>query len=89
MILVKFKDGRRIKGYVTYDEGNTMPYCTNLGKPSDRMVMSRRFETFNEAIEKGFEHTGVHTFTITKGCSIAYVGGKGYVHFTNSKEVLL
>ncbi len=87
MILVKFKDGRRIKGYVTYTEGAEYPYFSAVGKPSDRMVFGGSYKTFNDAVEKGFKATETHTFTITKGCAVAYIGGKGYVHFPNSKEV--
>ena len=36
MILVKFKDGRKVKGYVEYTEGSDYPFFSGVGKPRSR-----------------------------------------------------
>ena len=75
MILVKFKDGRKVKGYVEYTEGSDYPFFSGVGKPSDRVVLGGSYKTFNEAVERGFKATETHTMWISPDCSVMYHNG--------------
>ena len=78
MILVKFKDGRKVKGYVEYTEGSDYPFFSGVGKPSDRMVLGGSYKTFNEAVEKGFKATETRTLWVCPGVVISYCDGYRY-----------
>ena len=75
MILVKFKDGRKVKGYVEYREGAEFPFFSAVGKPSDREVLGGSYKTFDEAVRKGLEATGTHTMWRNPDWIICYING--------------
>jgi len=70
MIVVKFKDGRKIKGYVEYREGVEYPFFSAVGKPSDKTVVGGSYKTFDEAVEKGLKATNTRTMVVSSGCSV-------------------
>lgn len=86
MIVVKFKDGRKIKGYVEYREGVEYPFFSAVGKPSDRTVVGGSYKTFNEAVEKGFKATKTNTMVVSSGCMISNHCGR--YEFIRNGEIL-
>lgn len=79
MVVCKVKDGRRIKGYVSYDSTIDYPYFSAVGKPSDNMAVGGSYKTFDEAIRKCMEATGIHSFSIVKGFSCGIDGNKYFI----------
>jgi hypothetical protein len=79
MVVCKVKDGRKIKGYVSYDSTADYPYFSAVGKPSDNMVVGGSYKTFDEAIHKCMEATGIRSFSIVKGFSCGLIGNKYFI----------
>lgn len=79
MVVCKVKDGRKIKGYVSYDSTREYPYFSAVGKPSDSTVLGGSYKTFDEAIRKCMKTTGIHSFSIVKGFSCGLDGGKYFI----------
>lgn len=86
MIIVKFKDGRKIKGYVEYTEGVEYPFFSAVGKPSDKTVVGGSYKTFDEAVEKGLKATKTNTMVVSSGCVVENHCGR--YEFIHNGEIL-